>query len=139
MKLELNRVQEPFQFELSNEDGAIIKIDAKEDIGGSGQYFRPMQLLAGSLAGCTSIDVLLILGKQKLVPVDYQVEVQAERVEEHPQVFKSIHLIFKLKGELPEEKVKRAVDLSMTKYCSVTKMLEKACEITYSIELNKNT
>lgn len=137
MKLELKRVETPFHFELSNESGAVIDIDGKEDIGGTGKYFRPMQLLASSAAGCSGIDVLLILQKQKLVPDEFSVEIQAERVEAVPAVFKSIHLLFKFSGQLPEDKVQRAVDLSVTKYCSAIKMLEKACEITYSIELNK--
>ena len=64
MSLELVRVEEPFVFELRNEEGAVCGIDAGPAIGGKGKGLRPMDLLAGSLAGCASIDVLLILKKQ---------------------------------------------------------------------------
>jgi putative redox protein len=137
MKLELKRVEEPFHFELKNEAGFTIDLDAKEDIGGSGKHFRPMQLLASSAAGCSGIDVLLILKKQKLVPDDFKVEINAVRADAVPAVFESINLVFHLSGDLPKEKVERAVELSVTKYCSAIKMLEKACEISYSVKLNE--
>src|SRR5690606_20809649 len=105
MKITVNRIDNPYVLQVHNEDGQSIIMDANPDIGGTKKGFRPMQLLASSLAGCASIDILLILKKQKLEPEIFEVEVVANRVEEHPQVFESIHLTFKLKG-VPREKAK---------------------------------
>lgn len=136
MELTLKRIKEPFQLEATNEQGNSIQYDASESIGGKGEGIRPMEALASSLAACSSIDVLLILKKQKQSPTDYEVSIEAQRSEEVPSIFTNIHLIFKLKGVKRQNAV-RAVELSMTKYCSVVKMLEQSCEITYSVELNE--
>ena len=134
MKITLKRIETPYVLEATNEDGASVIMDAKPDIGGANKGMRPMQLMAASLAGCSSIDVLLILRKQKLEPEFYEVEIDASRVETHPQVFDHIHLTFKLKG-VPRDKAERAVDLSVNKYCSVSKMIDHAVKITSSVEL----
>ena len=134
MNIVLNRLQAPFVLQATNETGNSIQFDASESIGGKGEGIRPMEALASSLAACASIDILLILKKQKSEPESYQVEIKAERVDTVPAIFKSIHLIFKFKG-VDLDKAKRAVELSMTKYCSVTKMLEKSCEITFETEV----
>lgn len=136
MKIKVNRITKPYVLQAQNEEGQSIIMDASPNIGGANQGFRPMQLVASALAGCASIDVLLILKKQKLEPEIFEVEVDGSRVEEHPQVFQSIHLIFKFKG-VPKEKAERAVDLSVQKYCSVVRMLEATVKITSSIELIK--
>jgi putative redox protein len=79
----------------------------------------------------------MILKKQHLELDDLQVEVEGFREDGAiPNVFKKIHLNFMLKGDIPEAKAKRAVSLSMEKYCSVSKMLEKAAEISYEVNLN---
>lgn len=135
MKLNLNRIETPFVLEVSNEDGAKLIFDASPDIGGHNKGLRPMQGLAASLAACSSIDVLFILRKQQIEPEEYGVEIDAKRKEDEvPAVFESIHLKFKFKG-VPKEKAERAVELSVTKYCSVSRMLENSVEITSSVEL----
>lgn len=97
----------------------------------------PMDLILRGIAGCSSIDVVMILKKQNHELEDLQVEVEGFREDGAiPNVFKKIHLNFILKGDVPAAKVERAVKLSMDKYCSVSKMLEKAAEISYSIHLN---
>ena len=137
MKLYLNRIEEPFVLQVSNEDGAKIVFDGSPDIGGKNKGLRPMQGVAASLAACSSIDVLYILRKQKLVPELYEVEINAKRKEDEvPAVFESIHLKFKFKG-VPIDKAERAVELSVSKYCSVSRMLEHSVEITSSVELIK--
>lgn len=121
--------------EVQSEEGLKITFDAKESIGGEGFGIRPMQGVAASLAACSSIDVLYILKKQKLEPEEYEVEIDAKRKEDTvPAVFESIHLSFKLKG-VPLDKAERAVELSVTKYCSVSRMLEHSVEITSSVSL----
>ena len=94
-----------------------------------------MELLLAGLASCTSIDIVLILQKQKQVIDDYRVEISGERGEGVPSVFTDIHLHFVLKGQLEENKVKRAIDLSLEKYCSAAAMLNKTATITADFEI----
>lgn len=137
MKIVLNRVDDAFHFEAKNEDGNVVHIDGAQKIGGSGQGARPMQLLIMGLGGCSGIDVVLILQKQKQVVADLQIELDAERYDDRePALFKNIHVTFNFKGELDAKKVKRAVALSMDKYCSVAKILEETATITYGATIN---
>ena len=120
-----------------NEEGQSVELDGSAAIGGVGGGMRPMQLLLASLGGCSTIDVISILTKQKQTLEDIQVEVDGERDEEQvPAVFKTIHVTFKLTGDLDQDKVSKAVSLSMDKYCSVAKMLEKTATITYDFTIN---
>lgn len=137
MKIELNRVRAPFDFEAVNEDGAMLPITGAGHIGGSEGMFRPMQAVVAALGGCSSIDILLILQKQKQEVTSYRVELDAVRREgEVPSIFKSIHVKYYFEGtDLNPAKVERAIKLSMEKYCSVTKILQPTCEITHSFEI----
>ncbi|MGM0636060.1 MAG: OsmC family protein [Bacteroidota bacterium] len=96
----------------------------------------PMELILMGVAGCSSIDIVHILEKQNLQLDDLDVAVEGLRNETIPKVFNTIDLSIKMKGEIPENKAKRAVQLSFDKYCSVSKMLEKSVKINYKIELN---
>lgn len=135
MKISLKRINDNYLFETKNERGNIVLLDNKSDAEPKGS--SPMDLLLRGIAGCSSIDVVMILRKQQHELEDLQVEVEGFREDGAiPNVFKKIHLNFILKGNVPEAKVERAVKLSMDKYCSVSKMLEKAAEISYEINLN---
>ncbi len=136
MKIKLKRVTPPFVLETENESGNKIIIDASPEIGGANSGPRPMELLIMGLAGCSSIDVIMILQKQKIEILDYSVEVDAEREKvDQVSLFKNIHMKFKVKGGFEKDQVKRAIDLSLEKYCSVAKTLEKTATITYEFEL----
>ncbi len=135
MKLTLHREEAPFRFDITNPQGFTLSTDASAKAGGSEQGFRPMELLLAGLASCTSIDIVLILQKQKQVIDDYRVEISGERGEGVPSVFTDIHLHFVLKGQLEENKVKRAIDLSLEKYCSAAAMLNKTATITADFEI----
>ncbi|TQI71711.1 putative redox protein [Gramella sp. Hel_I_59] len=135
MKISLKRINENYLFETVNERGNIVLLDNKSDEEPKGA--SPMDLLLRGIAGCSSIDIVMILRKQNHELEDLQVEVDGYREDGAiPNVFKKIHLDFILKGDVPAAKVERAVKLSMDKYCSVSKMLEKAAEISYSLSLN---
>lgn len=135
MKISLKRINENYLFETVNERGNIVLLDNKSDEEPKGA--SPMDLLLRGIAGCSSIDIVMILRKQNHELEDLQVEVDGYREDGAiPNVFKKIHLDFILKGDVPAAKVERAVKLSMDKYCSVSKMLEKAAEISYSVKLN---
>lgn len=137
MKVTLTRADEDFNFVAENEDGNTVSIDAAAAIGGHNEGARPMQLLLMGMGGCSGIDVVLMLRKQKIELNDFQIEIEASRVDDVPKIFKDIHVTFRLKGEGDESRIKRAVGLSMDKYCSVTKILEKSAEVTYSVFFNE--
>lgn len=140
MKISLKRMDDAFHFEAKNEDGKTVQIDAAETIGGRNQGVRPTQMLLMSLAGCSGIDIVNILKKQKQQIDDFQIEVEGEREdlkEEVAKIFTDINVHFLLKGGIEPGKAKRAVQLSMEKYCSVEKTLRLAgAKIGYKISIN---
>lgn len=138
MKLNLKKKADALDFEVTNEEQNVVSISSKTEIGGSGNYVRPMQLVLAGLAGCSAIDMILILEKQKQQIEDFGVEVEGEKGEEVPHDFKKIKMTVKLDGALDEAKVKRAVELSIDKYCSVRFSLNPEIDLTYSIILNGN-
>jgi putative redox protein len=113
-----------------------VTMDGPENFYGSNAGIRPKELILLGLAGCTGSDVVAILQKKKINLKGFEINVTAEQQEEHPQVFTKIHLEFLFYGKNVSEKdVERAIELSQTKYCSVTVMLQKAVEITHSFKI----
>jgi putative redox protein len=136
MKIEIKRLDDAFHLEATNEEGRSVEIDGAEKIGGSNKGMRPMQMLLSSLGGCSAIDVILILKKQRQPVDDIRITITAERqVDQTPSLFEKVHVHFQLYGELSESKVQRAVSLSMDKYCSVARILEKTAKISWSYEI----
>ncbi|MEL6925951.1 MAG: OsmC family protein [Bacteroidota bacterium] len=136
MKVSLKRLNQAMHFESTNEDGNSIQMDGSPDIGGEGKGVRPMELLLMAAAGCSSIDVVLLLKKMRQDLQDIQVEVEGDKVKlDTYSEFKTIHLHYTLTGNLKPEKVEKAISLSVEKYCSVSKALEKASKITYSFDI----
>lgn len=134
MSLELNRVEDPFVFELRNEEGVICGIDASPAVGGKGKGLRPMELLAGSLAGCASIDVLLILKKQRVEPTHFNIKIETKRVDGIPSFFEEIKLIFEVNVEVPKEKLEKTIALTLEKYCSVSASLKDEVSILFEVK-----
>lgn len=120
------------QFE-SDHQGNKIKVDGDKKNG-----HGPKALLLSGLAGCSGIDVVEILKKMKLEFSDFQITVQTEQTEENPKVFKEIHVIYQIRiAEEHRDKVKRAIELSLDKYCGVSAMLKKHTTIDYKLEILK--
>ena len=139
MKITLKRLDDAFHLEAVNEDGCKIQTDGAPKIGGGNKGMRPMQLLLASAGSCSSIDIIMILKKQKQLLKDIEVEVTAEREQDKvPSLFTDIHIHYKLYGEILDEKAKRAVGLSVEKYCSVIKILEKTAKVSSSYEIIKS-
>ncbi len=139
MKVELVRVDDAFHFEASGASGVTNHIDANVDIGGHNLGARPMELLLMGLGGCTAIDVILILKKQRQTIEDLRISVDGHRekiegTEMSP--FRKINVHFAFKGNLDLVKVERAIKLSMEKYCSATAQLSPSSEITHSLSIN---
>lgn len=113
-----------------------ITLDGPENFGGSNAGIRPKELLLLALAGCTASDVVTILEKKKVKLDDFEINIIAQMQEEHPQVYTKIDLKYVFYGKnIPVEAVERAIELSQTKYCSVTAMLQKAIEIKHSYKI----
>lgn len=137
MKINIKRIDDSFNMEATNEEGVSILMDAAIHSGGRGNGMRPMQLLLTSLGGCSGMDVINILKKQKQEIESFEVELQGirERTGDY-SLFADIILHFKVKGKnISLGKVERAVELSMDKYCSVAKTLEPTAHITYKITI----
>jgi putative redox protein len=94
----------------------------------------PMEAVLAALCACTSVDVVSILGKKREPLAGLTVSANAEQAAEPPRVFTRIHLTYRIHGPVAEKAAEDAVALSKNKYCSVSKMLEKAAEVSYSIE-----
>lgn len=136
MHIELNRIDSDFHFEAKGTTGVAVHIDASTDIGGHNAGARPMELLLMGLGSCSALDVIHILRKQKLEIEDFSLTVNGHREKDAiPAVFTKIHIHYRLKGNLPPDKVQRAIQLSMDKYCSASAMLAKTAHITHSFEI----
>lgn len=120
-------------FSGSAPSGHEMKMDAATEIGGQNSGPRPTELLLHAVAGCTGIDIISILQKMRLNPSSFHIEIDGTRAEEHPKRFTNIHILYALEGELPEEKVVRAITLSKDKYCSVSHSLNADISVSYSI------
>ena len=139
MRIELKRLDDAFHFEAVSETGNIAHMDAGENIGGHNKGVRPMQMMIMGLGGCSAIDIVLILKKQKQIIDDFQISIDGEREEgKEPSLWSKIQIHFKFKGQIDLAKAERAVQLSMDKYCSVSKTLELAgAKITYKVSVNE--
>src|SRR6056297_401634 len=126
--------QKNLKFNAQGDSGHNIAMDASESAGGDDSAARPMEMLLAGLGGCTSVDVVLILNKMKAEIEDFNIDIEAEREDEHPKRFKKIHLNYYIKGKsLDERRVEKAINLSETKYCSASASLN--AEITSSFEI----
>lgn len=138
MKIQIKRKNDAVLMEATNENGNTILLDGSPEVGGVNGGFRPMQTLLAGIGGCSAIDVVDILKKQRQPLEDLEIDVTAEREDKPaPSVFIAIDVHFKFKGNLDDVKVQKAVALSMDKYCSVARILEKTAKITYQITIQK--
>ncbi|WP_422858088.1 OsmC family protein [Flagellimonas sp. S174] len=117
-------------FESNNPSGLSIKIDAGPENGGAGEGLRPKALMLSSLAGCSGLDVASLIKKMKLEVDDFQMETIANLTDEHPKYYDSVVLEYHFHGSnLNEDKLQKAVDLSVEKYCGVMEMFRRFAEL----------
>ena len=134
------QITEPdYGMTVTDAKGHTIKIDIPTDQGGHGNGFRPMQTMLAALCGCSSVDVVSILKKQRQPLEDLVIKVDGERQHGvEPALWEKIHLLFQIKGEVDPAKANRAVQLSMEKYCSVAETLRRAsADITWEVMVNE--
>ncbi|MFP5471177.1 MAG: OsmC family protein [Bacteroidia bacterium] len=135
MQVRLKKVDEPFYFEANNDRNIIVKVDSSAQTGGQDRGATPMELVLMALGGCVSIDLGLILTKQKQVVENYALDIVGERDETPAKAFKTIHLNFQLQGKVDKTKVEKAVELALNKYCSVAQSLSKNIKISYQVSV----
>jgi len=133
MDTELTRIEAPYVFELNAQNNLKLVMDSSESLEGKNRGMTPMQLLLGGLMGCMSIDVMLVLKKQKMSPKVYRVEADAKKKDGVPTPYDKIHLKISIDKEIDLKRVHRAVDLSLNKYCSVRASLHPDISISYEI------
>ncbi|MGD8822988.1 MAG: OsmC family protein [Anaerolineales bacterium] len=124
-------------FTATADTGYSLPLGAKPEVGGDNDGFRPMELIALGLAGCTAMDVISILQKKRQEISSFEVVVNAERADEHPRVFTHIKIEYRIAGvDVDEAAVERAIELSETKYCPAQAMLKDVVpiELSYTIE-----
>jgi len=120
-------------FSSTTPSGHELKMDASEEVGGKNTGARPTELLLNAVAGCTGIDIISILKKMRLDPTSFSMDVEGDRADDHPKRFTKIHIHYTLEGDLPEDKVIRAIELSTEKYCSVSHSLNAEITVSYSL------
>jgi len=124
--IELERKTGDFGFQVKDENGHILHTDSGIDNGGDNAGFRPMQLILAGLGGCSAIDMVSILKKQRQTVADFKIKVTGEREPgKIPSLWKSVAITFELFGNIDLQKAKKAADLSMQKHCSVAETLRR--------------
>jgi putative redox protein len=135
--VEVVRVNNDFGFEGKDANGHTVKMDSSAESGGHNFGIRPMQMLLMGLGGCSGIDIVSILKKQKQTIEGFRILIDGERqAVKDPALWKYIKIIFELKGAIEPEKAKRACELSIEKYCSVAATLIGAgCKIDWETRI----
>jgi len=123
--------KEGMLFDAKSQSGHTVRLDANSEHAAGPS---PMEMVLAALCGCTSVDVVSILQKKREPLEGLTVTAEAEQATEAPRVFTKIHLTYKIRGKVTQKAAEDAVSLSRNKYCSVSKMLEKAATVDYSIE-----
>ncbi|MCX7732332.1 MAG: OsmC family protein [candidate division WOR-3 bacterium] len=134
------RWTEAMQFVGISGSSHALVMDTGPDHGGKDTAATPMELLLIALAGCTGMDVVSLLKKMRVNFSGLEINVRAERRDEHPRVFTGIELEYVVLGTgIDRAAVQRAVELSQEKYCSVRAMLRPDCPVSFRITILENT
>lgn len=116
--------------------GFSVPLGGSPAVGGDNDGFRPMELIATGLAGCTAMDTISILQKKRQDVTDFEVKVHAERAQEHPQIFTHIRIKYQITGQAVDEKaVLRAIKLSAERYCPAQGMLSQIIPIELQYQI----
>ena len=128
-----------YGFDIKDEANHQLRIDIPVEQGGKGTGFRPMQTVLAALCGCSGVDIVSILKKQKQELHGLEIKIDGEREHDKtPSLWERIHMTFEISGDIEPGKAWRAVELSVNKYCSVAETLRRAgATITWSVFVNK--
>lgn len=138
IEISLNRVEGDFGFEAKDANGHTVRIDSSPESGGTNFGVRPMQMLLMGLGGCSGIDIVAILKKQRQTVEGFSMKVEGEREKgKEPSLWENINIVFELKGTIDPDKAYRACELSMEKYCSVAATLRGGgTKIKWEVKIN---
>ena len=135
--IRIEQLNNDFHFRATNDHGNTMDMDNTGGTDEAPKGVGPMESLLAALGGCSGIDIVLILKKMKQEIASFSMEIDGDRVKEPDHSYwKTMHAHYKFEGDLDPKKVRRAIDLSLEKYCSVAKALEKGSEISYSFSIN---
>jgi putative redox protein len=115
--------------------GHEVVMDAAEPLGANSGA-RPVETLLCALGGCTGMDVVSILRKMETEPKSLRVEIEDERAPEYPKVIRKLHLVYVVTGDVPEKNLRKAIDLSLAKYCPIANTLAGVAKITYEARVD---
>lgn len=136
MQISLKQINDTAYFEGTTQSGHSIRIHSPLSDNEEKKAPSPMEALLMAAAGCTSVDIVLILGKMKQKFQDFTVHVQGDREKVgEAKPFRKIHLSYHYEGDLNEDKVKRATQLSVEKYCSVIESLHPNCKVSWDVKI----
>ncbi|MBC7848379.1 MAG: OsmC family protein [Chitinophagaceae bacterium] len=138
--LNAERTHGDFGMTITDQKGNTMQIDIPIDQGGTAKGLRPMQTVLAALCGCSSVDVVSILKKQRQEVTGLKINIDGEREQgKEPSIWQTVHVVFELTGPIEPAKAYRAAELSVTKYCSVAETLRRGgTAITFGVILNGN-
>lgn len=137
IEINLVRKEGDFGFEATDASGHTMRLDSNPESGGVNYGVRPMQALLMGLGGCSGIDIVSILKKQRQQVDGFTMKITGEREKgKEPSLWENVHLVFNLQGNIDIDKAKRACELSMDKYCSVAETIRRAGgELTWEVNI----
>lgn len=138
VEINLHRKEGDFGFEATDANGHVVRLDTSDETGGVNFGVRPMQMLLMGLGGCSAIDIVMILKKQRQTINDFGIKITGEREPgKEPSLWQTVKIIFFLKGDIDKEKAERACQLSMDKYCSVAAtLLKSGTNLSWEVVVN---
>jgi putative redox protein len=138
IEVNLKRVHGDFGFEATDANGHTVRMDSSVETGGDNFGVRPMQMLLMGLGGCSAIDIVMILKKQRQDVKDFSISISGEReAGKEATLWKTVKITFHLTGTIEKEKAERACELSMNKYCSVAETLKRSgTNLTWAVAVN---
>jgi len=139
VEINLNRVAGDFGFEATDANGHTLKMDTSTESGGVDFGIRPMQVLLMGMGGCSAIDIVMILKKQRQTVDKFSMKIEGEREPgKEPSLWQDVKIVFELTGNIDVDKAERACDLSMNKYCSVAETLRRSgTNLTWEVRVKQ--
>ena len=126
------------QFESDNPNGKTVFMDTSTEHGGHNSGLSPKAMMLSALAGCSGLDVIMLLDKMKVKISDFSMDTQGELTDEHPKYYSKVHMIYRFYSAEPKkDKIEKAVQLSIDKYCGVMEMFRQFADVTTEVYLHK--
>ena len=123
-------------FAATNSEGSQIKLDVPKEKGGSGEGITPVESVQAAAGACTGIDLVNILTKMRQEMTSLKITTETTQAPEHPMYFTSLKLIYRVEGKVEPNKLLKAIDLSLNKYCAVEASLRPECVLSTEVYLN---